>query len=463
MNFPKLFTCHSSLVTSPAGRLSLFAAFALAAASANADISITDITARQRWPWNGLVDIDFTITGAAAGDAFAIDIDATAASGATSLSAKTYVAEPVAGAGANRVVWDLGADYPEFRANDLLVSVTATPLSDSTPIYMVIDLSGGADAAKYPVRYTTQPPAHVQGAADEPCQTTELWMKRIDPVPIAFRVNTFYTAAASNNGYFGKITEPYYIGVFELTQKQYNLITGEWPAFYSNVTCRASRPLEYVPYNTFTGTGADCDASPSSITAASPLGKLRAKTSLPLNLPTDIQWEYACRGGTKLDSGGEFYRYYVNGSQAAMDSIARYSGNVASGSTGDSDTTYATATVGSYLPNGYGLYDMIGNVRECLSAYGLASGSSYRAYYQEQSGDDTLGMTAGNPIVDPKGTPLSLAPSSNSIYRRTRGGSYATSGNPGIWTAENWESSIGYAGAQGQSKHTGYRLSMTVE
>jgi len=435
-----------------------FASFAVSAA-----VTITDVSARQRWPWNGLVDIDFTISGAAAGEAFAIDIDATAASGATSLSAKTYVTEPIASAGDNRIVWDLAADYPEFRASDLRISVTATPISSDKAIYMVIDLSGGSAATKYPVRYTTQAPAHVQGAADEPCQTTELWMKRIDPVSIAFRVNTYLTAAANNVGYFGKITKPYYIGVFELTQKQYNLVTGEWPAFFSNATYRASRPLEYVPYNKFTGTAADCDASPSSITAASPLGKLRAKTGLPLSLPTDIQWEYACRGGTKLDSAGEFYRYYVNGSQAAIGSIARYSGNVASGPTGDSDTTYATTTVGSYIPNGYGLYDMIGNVRECISAYALDSGRSYRAYYQEQSGDDTLGMTAGNPIVDPKGTPLSLAPSSNSIYRRTRGGSYATLGNPDIWTTENWESSVGYASAQSQSRRTGYRLSMTVE
>ena len=121
---------------------------ALSALAASAAITITDVSARQRWPWNGLVDVDFTISGASAGEAFAIDIDATAASGATSLSAKTYAAEPVAGPGPGRVVWNLGADYPNFRANDLLISVTATPLSGDTPIYMVIDLSGGPTATK---------------------------------------------------------------------------------------------------------------------------------------------------------------------------------------------------------------------------------------------------------------------------------------------------------------------------
>ena len=44
---------------------------------------------------------------------------------------------------------------------------------------MIIDLSGGKNATSYPVRYTTTAPAHVLGAADEPCQTTEIWLKRI--------------------------------------------------------------------------------------------------------------------------------------------------------------------------------------------------------------------------------------------------------------------------------------------
>lgn len=64
-------------------KLMMFAAVCSALA-ASAAITITDVSARQRWPWNGLVDVDFTIAGAAAGEAFAIDIDATADKGGSS-------------------------------------------------------------------------------------------------------------------------------------------------------------------------------------------------------------------------------------------------------------------------------------------------------------------------------------------------------------------------------------------
>ena len=451
-----IFNSHFSIAAA--------AALSLAAASANADISITDVTARQRWPWNGLVDIDFTITGAAAGDAFAIDIDATAASGATSLSAKTYVAEPVAGAGANRIVWDLGADYPEFRANDLLVSVTATPLSDSTPIYMVIDLSGGADATKYPVRYTTQPPAHVQGAADEPCQTTELWMRRIVvDSNLAFPVNSYSVDVGdSKNGFWGKMTKDYYIGVFELTQKQYQLVMGSWPnSYFTNEIYRASRPVSELTYRTLTGTQDDVQESPSSVTAASFLGKIRAKAGLAITLPSNIQLNFAQRGGTKLDSTTSFYRYDYNGTTPTSDQIARYNADT---SDRNCDATVGTAYVGSYLPNDYGLYDTIGNVAE-YTAERYRSG--YQGYYKTLFSDDTIGVTSANPVVNPPGVAAESAATdmggSTTYYQRLmRGGYWSSTSAPTLWTMEGRKQNTS-DGTGSAVKGAGFRLSMTVE
>ena len=67
-------------------KLTIIAA-AFAALAADAAITITGVTARQRWPWNSLVDVDFTISGAAAGEAFAIDINAEYAGGDKKLAA----------------------------------------------------------------------------------------------------------------------------------------------------------------------------------------------------------------------------------------------------------------------------------------------------------------------------------------------------------------------------------------
>ena len=165
----------------------MMTAATFAALSASAAITITDVSARQRWPWNGLVDVDFTISGVATGEVFAIDVDAEYGDGGKRLSARTFTTEPVVAESAtHRITWDFGKDYPNFHASDLRVFVTATPFPATAPVYMVIDLSGGPDAAKYPVRYTTVPPPHVQGAKDEPCQTTELWLRRICAPDFAF-------------------------------------------------------------------------------------------------------------------------------------------------------------------------------------------------------------------------------------------------------------------------------------
>lgn len=449
-------------------KLMMFAA-ACSALAASAAITITDVSARQRWPWNGLVDVDFTIAGAAAGEAFAIDIDATAASGATQLSAKTYAVEPVAGAGANRIVWDLGADYPEFRANDVRISVTATPISGDTPIYMVIDLSGGATATKYPVRYTTKAPAHTMGAKDEPCQTTELWMRRIHAPDFAFTVNSYEVIqnppkTGPKRNFWGKMTKDYYIGIFELTQKQYQLVTGNWPnSWYTNELYRASRPVEAMKYGTLTGTYDDIQASPSSITSASFLGKIRAKTGLPITVPTNIQLHFAHRGGSRLTSTGAFYRYYIDGSQATLASIARYTGTVENTSPErDCDTKSGTAYVGSYLPNEYGLYDAIGNVSEYTSEYGISSSTTYRDYYQMLAGDDTLGNTKDNPVIDPHGPTSEYKYNNNVVYRMSRASSWA---NDSDWMTLWMIATIDSSYSEGGSKLNvvGFRLSMTVE
>ena len=444
-------------------------AAACSALAASAAITITDVSARQRWPWNGLVDVDFTISGATAGEAFAIDIDATAASGATQLSAKTYATEPVAGAGTSRIVWDLGADYPEFRANDVRISVTATPLSSDTPIYMVIDLSGGSTATKYPVRYTTKPPAHVRGASDEPCQTTELWMRRIRVPDFAFTVNS-YTVVAENptdtqkRFFWGKMTKDYYVGIFELTQKQYQLVKGSWPnSWFTNELYRASRPVEALRYNTLTGTFGDIQASPSSITAASFLGTIRAKPGLPISVPSNIQLHFAQRGGTKLTSTSEFYRYFLNGSVPPLDDVARYIGTVENTSPErDCDTKSGTAYVGSYLPNEYGLYDAIGNVSEYTCEYPLTSSTTYREYYQMLFGDNTLGNTKSNPIIDPPGPTSEYKYGNNVVYRYARANNWTHSSDwMTLWFTSTTDSS--YSDGSSYLRGVGFRLSMTVE
>lgn len=387
-------------------------ASAFVAVAAEASISITGVTARQRWPWNSLVDVDFTISGAAVGEAFAIDINAEYAGGDKKLAAYTYTTEPiVAGSATHRITWNMGADYPNFRADDLRVSVTATPFSSTTPVYMVIDLSGGKDATTYPVRYTTTPPAHVQGAANEPCQTSEMWFRRIKAGSFNFN-----STASSPNGYFKvNLTKDFYLGIFECTQQQWANIAGDWPSTFSNEDYRRSRPADEVRSSvTLCGvSAATCDNYIISPTAGSVLGKMRRRTGLStFCLPTEAQWEYASRCG---------YNGKMNPEYVIDDSHIRY-GKSTSVDYATADVSVGTAYVGSFNPNSWGLYDMFGNVWEMTLDYST-SVSDLQAYYANLMDPVPDPVSATAVVVDdPCGT------KQGSYKRVFRGGGYNSSG-----------------------------------
>ena len=85
------------------------------------------------------------------------------------------------------------------------------------------------------------------------------------------------------------------------------------------------------------------------------MGKLRARTGLDFDLPTEAQWEYACRAGTTT-------KYYWG---EMMD------GNYAWFDRNSSGTPH---TVGTKMPNAWGLYDMSGGVLEwCLDWYEISA------------------------------------------------------------------------------------------
>jgi formylglycine-generating enzyme required for sulfatase activity len=85
-------------------------------------------------------------------------------------------------------------------------------------------------------------------------------------------------------------------GAFEVTQKQWELVTGENPSSRKG----EMRPVDRVSYDMIRGNekGAKRPAS-DDVDKSSFLGKLRMKSGIAFDLPTEAQWEYACRAGTK--------------------------------------------------------------------------------------------------------------------------------------------------------------------
>ncbi|MBR5079110.1 MAG: formylglycine-generating enzyme family protein [Victivallales bacterium] len=223
------------------------------------------------------------------------------------------------------------------------------------PLYMVVyDL----DKTEWKVRYTNDDP----DLTDDACRTTELWLRYIpagkfmmgSPADEMGRDKTETQHEVT-------LTQPFYIGVFECTQKQWELVKGGTPSKYKG-DCR---PVETVSYDDIRGTGAEAGAGwpkyGHAVDETSFMGVLRAGTGQTFDLPTEAQWEYACRAGTThaLNSDEDLENAAKD---AAMGDVGRYYYNESDGKGG---YTSNHTKVGSYRPNNWGLYDMHGNVWEC--------------------------------------------------------------------------------------------------
>ena len=249
-------------------------------------------------------------------------------------------------------------------------------VEENTPgyaTYMIVDLSGGPEAEAYPVSYTNDVPDLL---ADETYKTNKMVFRLI---PGGGNI-TGFPADAPRSQFTSYIplgimtlTRPHYMGVFEVTQDQYALVMNTNPSPSDRLG--PTRPVQDATYNDIRGSAAQGGGgwpTNSGVYADSFMGRLRQKTGYgEFDLPTAGQFEFAARAGTTTLFYNGFNDPTNTTDFSGITNIARCRGNQTSTWGG-----YAYATsVGSYLPNDWGLYDMTGNITEhCLDWNGSNSG-----------------------------------------------------------------------------------------
>jgi formylglycine-generating enzyme required for sulfatase activity len=144
------------------------------------------------------------------------------------------------------------------------------------------------------------------------------------------------------------LTQPFYLAKFELTQAQYEKITGANPS----TTKDPKLPVSDLCW-------ADADDC---------CKKASEKTKREICLPTEAQWEYACRAGTQTT-------FYTGDEEEALDKAGWHGKN----------SERKLHAGGEREANAFGLFDMLGNVRELVNDF-----------YEDYDGKDA---------VDPKGPP----------------------------------------------------------
>ena len=346
--------------------------------------------------------------------------------------------------GPRALVWDARQDWPDqlITGANIRFAVSAWT-TNAPPDYMVVDLNAATPADS--VHYYASADRIPGGISDVRYKTTHILMRKIPAAGVEWLMGSPDNESGRMTTERGELrekqhrvilTDDYYMAVFETTQKQYSKFKPFHRSHPNNsqsidgLTASPdydTYPLNRMFYTDFRGSTKGLGwPTNHDVDDTSYLGMLRAATGVEFDLPTESQWEFACRAGTTTawcsghnQTGSPDAHVY---GVAGLESYAQYA-------YGGS----AMKPVGQKQPNAFGLYDMMGNVGEmCL----------------DWSGDYP---NDGGTSVDPRGAakpdPLDAANDSVVIVR---GGFYngiadtLRSAFRGTCKVQNWSDNYGF-------------------
>ena len=245
--------------------------------------------------------------------------------------------------------WAPGANGTSWPGSGQVSVRLTTWTLECPPDYMAVDL-----VSTNKIWYFASESAVPLGVQHQIYKSNRLLMRKIPAENVTYRMGSPVGESYrvdNEIAHLVKLTNDFYIGVFPVTRRQWRIIhrTNGGGETMDEMT----RPVSEIKYNTLRGSTGDGIDWPSTgrfdVSSGSSLQIIRNITGITtMDLPTEAEWEYACRAGTAdarygMASAGEIGWYLAN---SAVNGVR------------------VVHPVGLKKPNGWGLYDMLGNMHE---------------------------------------------------------------------------------------------------
>ena len=346
--------------------------------------SVTDVTFSQEATGPRTVTVNYTL----AGEAAIVTMDVLTNNLSIGCENIQYLEGDVnrlVQTGDRQIRWFAQKSWPGHQIDSDTVTVRINAWSRSSPPdYMVVDLETPND-----VRYYTSTNALPDGGlTNRAYASSRLVMKYVEAKGVTYTMGSPSNArgySASHAEHSATLSDNYYIGIYTITQGQWKRIIGWYPASKYSPSDAATRdfyPVQYAAYNEIREVAPENDntlvsdtsdakgekdvvgdgayAYPAAPAPVSWLGQLSNHAGIAFDLPSECEWEYACRAGNYGAKWGDGTAIKNTDVDENLDKIGFYTSN----------SGRVINQVGLLEPNSWGIYDMHGNVWEwCLDFF----------------------------------------------------------------------------------------------
>jgi serine/threonine protein kinase/formylglycine-generating enzyme required for sulfatase activity len=213
------------------------------------------------------------------------------------------------------------------------------------------------------------------------CEPAGAVLERDDSVLMTFvrlPKGTFYMGYdGKKQGVKTEIKEDFEIAAHDVTQGQWELVMGGNPSHHSPERARAGKDISNEELRLFPVEMVSWDEAQEFVKK---LNERERGRGYLYRLPTEAEWEYACRGGATSQEECSHHFYFATPTDKLSSDRANFNGTLPFGGAPEGEWLERPTRVGAYPPNKLGLYDMHGNVWQwCDGSVHEGSGPVQRA------------------------------------------------------------------------------------